>query len=240
MTAGSSAEPNRARYVPLAIVAASAAVAVILALRSDIAVPRDADSLRQLFAGVLPHRTAWYALPAVAAAYVVLGLALVPVLLLVAVTGLVFGPWLGPLYATAGCLTSASAGFAIGRWAGYHRIQRIGGRRIADLHDALERNGTLAVFVMRKVPAPFMISNIVAGASRVRYRDFLIGTVLGMGAFVVALAAFGYQLSQALSHPSWRSALIALVFLGIPLTLAWVINHSLKTRADGEKERERG
>jgi hypothetical protein len=45
--------------------------------------------------------------------------------------------------------------------------------------------------------------------------------------------------SQALSHPSWRSALIALVFLGIPLTLAWFINHSLKKRADGEKERER-
>ena len=240
MTAGSSAGPNRVRHVVLAIVVVTAVVVVILALSSDVAVPRDADSLRQLFTGVLPDRTAWYALPVVAAAYVVLGLVLVPVLLLVAVTGLVFGPWLGPLYASAGCLTSASAGFAIGRWTGYERIRKIGGRRVADLHDALERNGTLAVFVMRKVPAPFMISNIVAGASRVRYRDFLIGTILGMGAFVIALAAFGYQVSQALSHPSWRSALIALVFLGIPLTLAWFINHSLKKRASGEKDRGRG
>jgi phospholipase D1/2 len=164
-------------------------------------------------------------------------LVLVPVLLLVAATGLVFGPWLGPLYAIAGCLASASAGFAIGRWAGYRRVQRIGGRRVADLHDTLERNGTLAVFVMRKVPAPFMLANIVAGASRVRFRDFLIGTVLGMGAFVVALAAFGYQLSQAFSDPSWRSALVAVAFLGIPLTLAWVINRSLRARADAGRER---
>ena len=239
MTAGSSAEPTRARNVSLAIVAATATVVVLLATRSDLDIPRDSESLKQLFAGIVPHRTAWYALPVVAAAYVVLGLVLVPVLLLVAVTGVVFGPWLGPLYASAGCLTSASAGFAIGRWAGYRRIQRIGGRRVIDLHNALERNGTLAVFVMRKVPAPFMLSNIVAGASRVRYRDFLIGTILGMGAFVVALAAFGYQLSQALADPSWTAALIALAFLGIPLTLAWVINHSLKKRAGGEKERER-
>ena len=240
MTAGSSAEPTRVRYVSLAIVVVTAVVVVILAISSGVDVPRDADSLRQVFTGVLPHRTVWYALPVVVAAYVVLGLVLVPVLLLVAVTGLVFGPWLGPLYAGAGCLTSASAGFAIGRWAGYERIQKIGGRRVADLHDALERNGTLAVFVMRKVPAPFMISNIVAGASRVRYRDFLIGTILGMGAFVIALAAFGYQVSQALSHPSWRSALIAVVFLGIPLSLAWFINHSLKKRASGEKDLGRG
>jgi uncharacterized membrane protein YdjX (TVP38/TMEM64 family) len=239
MTAGSSAEPNRVRTLSLAIALASAAAVGIFAFRSDVAVPRDADGVRQLFASVVPHRTAWYALPVVAVAYVVLGLALVPVLLLVAVTGLVFGPWLGPVYAAAGCLASASAGFAIGRWAGYRRIQKIGGRRVADLHDALERNGTLAVFVMRKVPAPFMISNIVAGASRVRYRDFLIGTILGMGAFVVALAAFGYQVSQAISHPSWTSALVAAVFLGVPLTLAWFINHALKRRAGGERGRAR-
>ena len=237
MTAGSSVASNRARSLALAIVAVTAAAIVLYAVRSDVTVPRTLDDVRELFAAITPHRTAWYALPVVAVVYVVLGLILVPVLLLVAATGLVFGPWLGPLYAIAGCLASASAGFAIGRWAGYRRVQRIGGRRVADLHDTLERNGTLAVFVMRKVPAPFMLANIVAGASRVRFRDFLIGTVLGMGAFVVALAAFGYQLSQAFSNPSWTSALVAAAFLGIPLTLAWVINRSLRARADAGRER---
>ena len=51
-------------------------------------------------------------------AFVVLGLALVPVILLIAATGIAFGPLLGPVYAMAGCLASASTGFAIGRWHG--------------------------------------------------------------------------------------------------------------------------
>ncbi len=227
MTAGSSVASNRARHLTVAIVLATAAV-IVLAVRSDASIPRDLEGIRELFASLTPPRTAWYALPVVVSLYVGLGLILVPVLLLVAATGLVFGPVLGPVYALAGCFTSASAGFAIGRWTGYERVQKLGGRRVADLHDALERNGTLAVFVMRKVPAPFMLTNIVAGASRVRYRDFLIGTALGMGAFVVALAGFGYQLSETFRNPSWRTALVAAVFLTVPLTLAWIINRALR------------
>lgn len=239
MTAGSSAASNRARHITFAILVATAVVVVVLAVRSDASFPRDLEGVRELFASLTPHRTAWYALPVIAALYVTLGLILVPVLLLVAATGLVFGPVLGPVYALAGCFTSASAGFAIGRWTGYERIQKIGGRRVADLHDALERNGTLAVFVMRKVPAPFMLANIVAGASRVRYRDFLIGTILGMGAFVVALAGFGYQLSETFRNPSWQTALVAAAFLTVPLTLAWFINRALKRNTPVRRKADR-
>ena len=52
---------------------------------------------------------------------------------------------------------------------------------------ALKRNGTIAVFFVRKVPAPFTLVNIVMGASTIRYGDFIVGTVLGMGAFAVYL-----------------------------------------------------
>ena len=107
---------------------------------------------------------------------------MVPVLLLITATGVIFGPWLGPLYAMAGCLASASMGFAIGRWTGLGRIERVGGTRVTRIVSSLERNGTLAVFLLRKIPAPFLLANIVAGASRVRYRDFIVGTVLGMTA----------------------------------------------------------
>ena len=61
-------------------------------------------------------RHAWYALPMVMLAFVVL--AVVPVMLLIAATGIAFGPVLGPIYAMAGCLASGSVGFAIGRWMG--------------------------------------------------------------------------------------------------------------------------
>ena len=187
-----------------------------------------ATALREFSHWIAPHRRAWYALPVVAVAFVVLGMAMVPVLLLITATGIAFGPLLGPVYAMAGCLASASIGFAIGRWTGLGRIERIGGRRATRVMHSLERNGTLAVFLLRKVPAPFLIANIVAGASRVRYRDFVVGTLLGMTAVVVALAGFGYQLTNLLRHPSPMAVLGAMVFIGIPLTLAWFVNRMLK------------
>jgi phospholipase D1/2 len=173
-----------------------------------------------------PHRHAWHALPIVMLAFIALGLA--PVLLLITLTGIAFGPVLGPIYAMAGCLASASIGFAIGRWLGLDRVARLGGERVTTVTRALKRNGTLAVFFVRKVPAPFMLANIVIGASTVRYRDFLLGTVLGMGAIVIALAGFGSQVAQALRNPSPGTALTAAVVVGVPLTVAWFINRTLR------------
>jgi uncharacterized membrane protein YdjX (TVP38/TMEM64 family) len=187
-----------------------------------------ATTPQELADWLAPHRGAWYALPAVVFAFVSLGLAFVPVLLLITATGVAFGPVLGPLYAMAGCLASASTGFAIGRWAGLGRLERFGGERAARIARTLGRNGVLAVFLLRKVPAPFLLSNIIAGASPVRYRDFLIGTVLGMGLIVVALASFGHQLTRTLANPTPATLVGAAVFATIALTFAWFINRALR------------
>jgi uncharacterized membrane protein YdjX (TVP38/TMEM64 family) len=182
--------------------------------------------LQDVSAWLEPYRHAWYALPVVMLAFIVL--AIVPVVLLIAATGVVFGPILGPLYAMAGCLASGSVWFAIGRWMGRRRVERIGGERVARLSRTIQRNGTLAVFLVRKVPAPFTLSNIVVGASSVGYRDFIIGTLLGMGAFVVALAGFGYQLTRVLHEPTPATLIGAALFVCVPLTLAWFINRALR------------
>jgi phospholipase D1/2 len=189
-------------------------------------IPTTTWDLDAVSAWLAPHRHAWYALPFVLFAFV--ALSPVPVTLLVAATGIAFGPVLGPIYAMAGCLTSGSVGFLIGRWLGLRRVQELGGERMVRLTGMLKRNGTLAVYLVRKVPAPFVLSNIVVGASTVCYRDFIFGTILGMGAMVVALAGFGYQLTVALRSPSPSTVIAALLFVGIPLTLALVINRALR------------
>jgi phospholipase D1/2 len=177
-------------------------------------------------AWLAPHRHAWYGLPIVVFAFI--ALSPVPVMLLIAATGIAFGPVLGPLYAMAGCLSSGSVAFAIGRWLGLRRVQELGGDRIVRLTGMLKRNGTLAVFLVRKVPAPFTLVNIVIGASTVRYRDFLVGTTLGMGAMIIALAGFGYQLTVALRRPSAETVVAAVLFVSVPLTLALLINRALR------------
>ena len=174
-------------------------------------------------------RYAWWAPALVVVAFV--ALSAVPVMLLVSVTGIAFGPVLGPLYAMTGCLASASTAFAIGRWVGPRQVNGWGGERMRRLMKLLRRNGTLAVFLIRKVPLPFFLVNFMLGASAVGYREFLIGTALGMAAMVVALAGFGYQLAETWRHPSMESIIRALLFLCIPLSLAWTINRALRARS---------
>jgi len=182
-----------------------------------------------LSAWLSPHRHAWYALPMVMVGFILFGL--LPVILLIAATGIAFGPLLGSLYAMAGCLASASVGFVIGRRLGVGRIEHWGGERLARITRGFARNGTLATFFVRKVPAPFFLANIVVGASRVRYRDFVIGTILGMGAFVVAIAGSGHQVTQALHDPSLSQWTKVALMAGVPLALAWFINRTLQRRS---------
>lgn len=181
-----------------------------------------------------PHRYGWYALPAVVAVFVVLGLLLFPVLALIAATGLAFGPVLGPVYAMAGSLASASAGFAIGRWLGADRVERLAGPRVTRVARTLRQNGTLAVFLVRKIPAPFTLVNIIVGASPVSYRDFVLGTALGMAAIVVALAGFGSQIGSVLDDPSPDTLMRAAVFVAVPLAVAVVLNRVLRRRSQRE------
>jgi uncharacterized membrane protein YdjX (TVP38/TMEM64 family) len=183
-----------------------------------------------LSAWLAPHRHAWYALPLVMLGFIALGV--LPVILLIAATGLAFGPWLGPMYAMAGCLASASVGFAIGRKIGLRKIEQVGGERLARVTRGLARNGTLATFFARKIPAPFFLTNIVVGASRVSYRDFMLGTLLGMGAFVVAIAGSGHTVTQAIHDPSPSHWTTAALMAGVPLAVAWLINRTLQRARD--------
>lgn len=192
--------------------------------------PRTVVELQDVHAKLTPYRHTWYALPIVMVAFMILGLALVPITLLNAATGIVFGPVLGPVYGLAGSLASASMGFGIGRWIGPSRVEHWGGARLVRVTRVIKRNGILAVFLVRKVPAPFTVVNAMLGASSVRFRDFILGTVIGMTPGVVAFAGFGFQLTKVWQHPSPATLVGAGLFVAIPLLLAFVLNRVLQPR----------
>lgn len=164
------------------------------------------------------------------AAFVVLGHLMIPVLFLVFVSGVVFGPWLGTLYAMAGALASASTSFGLGRALGADWTDRLLGGRARRIAQALEKNGVLAVFLMRKIPAPFALVNLAAGSSRVRFLDFLFGTLLGMGPMVVAVAAFGPQVTGFTGEPTIASYALSIGLFLVALSTAYLVNRILRKR----------
>jgi phosphatidylserine/phosphatidylglycerophosphate/cardiolipin synthase-like enzyme/membrane protein DedA with SNARE-associated domain len=139
----------------------------------------------------------------VLAVYVFASLATMPITVLIVVTALVFGPAAGFGYALTGSLLASGVTFALGRRLGRDTVRRLAGARLNELSRRLGDGGVLAVLVLRLVPvAPFTLVNLVAGATHLRARDFLLGTALGMTPGILAVTVFSDRLAVALWHPS--------------------------------------
>lgn len=150
------------------------------------------------------------------AAFVVGGLVVFPILVLIAATAAALGPWLGFFTAMAGALLSALVLFSIGRVLGRERLQHLLGRRAARIQERIVGRGILAVVVIRMIPiAPYSVVNVVAGASTLPLRDFMVGTLLGITPGILAMAVLGAQIADLARNASWSNVLLlALAFLG--------------------------
>ena len=152
------------------------------------------------------------------AAFVLGGLVVFPVLVLIAATAAALGPWTGFFSAGAGVLLSALLLFTIGRVLGQARLQRLLGRRAGRVQSRVIGKGVVAVAMIRMVPiAPFSIVNVVAGASKLSLRDFLLGTALGMAPGIAVMAALGAQIADLARNASWTNVLLLALAI-----LAWI------------------
>ena len=170
-------------------------------------------------------------------AYVLASIIMVPVTLLVLATAFVFGPWVGFSYAIMGSVGGAGVTFAIGRVLGRDPVRRIAGDRVNALSRKLGKGGIVAVMVIRMLPvAPFTVVNIVAGATHLRARDFLVGTALGMAPGILAITVFADTLATTIFEPSPANvgilAAVILAIGGVAIAVhRWAIRRGSKAGA---------
>lgn len=164
-------------------------------------------------------REPWYG-PLLATVIFTLGcLLLLPITALTVGTGLALGPAVGIAVAWLGAIAAAAIGHLAGRLLWRDWVRRLAGRRVNALSRRLARRGILSSALLRIVPmAPFMIVNLVAGASHVRGRDFVAGTALGTFPGTVALILAADWMKALFSEPSgpaWLWAALAVAgFVG--------------------------
>ncbi len=156
-------------------------------------------------------------------AYLLGGLVAFPLLLLIPATLLAFGVTTGALYALIGALASAMLLFAIGHAVGRHALVRwLGprGRRIAQRLVGVR--GIAAVAMVRLVPlAPFSLVNLFAGALGLPFRDYVIGTALGLTPGVLVMSAAIAGFSGVVEVAAAAGILAAAGALGV--LLAWAL-----------------
>lgn len=195
----------------------------------------DVGRLAELVQAMRHEPAAWLA---IGAGFVIGSLLMIPLTLLIIATAIALGPGLGFVYALGGSLLSAALAFGAGKVLGRDTVRHLAGARINRLSDWIASQGIVSVVAVRLIPvAPFTLVNLVAGASPIRLRDFIIGTVLGLVPGLVAMVWFADSLARALRQPTLESVLVLLAAVAFIVAAGVLVQRWLARR---EQRRERG
>jgi uncharacterized membrane protein YdjX (TVP38/TMEM64 family) len=118
-----------------------------------------------------------------AAAYVAATVLLLPGSILTLGAGFAYGPLAGLLLVSPVSVMAATVAFLLGRTVARRWIAERVGRdaRFAAIDAAIEREGLKIVLLLRLSPAlPFNVLNYALGLTRVRLRDYVLGSFVGM------------------------------------------------------------
>ena len=143
--------------------------------------------------------------------FVLAAVLLVPVELLLVVSGLLFGFVGGGLAGFAGSLGAAIAGYIAGRMMGPAKVRdwmslpayRTGRQLIA-------RNPVAVALLHFAGFVPAWSAHLICGASRIAVRHYLPGAVAGLLPAIVTLAGLGALLRETLLDPSLEHGLISM------------------------------
>jgi uncharacterized membrane protein YdjX (TVP38/TMEM64 family) len=157
---------------------------------------------------------------------------MVPITGLIIISFLAFGPWIGFAYALIGSALGAGLTYGIGSWLGKEKLRRLAGYRINRLSKFFGERGLLSMVLAHMLPVgPFTIVNMLAGASHIGFRDFMIGTLLGMIPGMIALAILIDRVAATIQQPNQSTILLLIGVMGLMATGAWLIARLLKKRA---------
>jgi len=192
--------------------------------------------LSELIGYIRQWRTAPWMFAAVMAVYASALLVMFPLSLLVVVTGLLFGPAWGLAYATLGTLTSSVVSYWVGHWLGREALMRYGGRHLRGLSGYLSKRGIRTMTVINLLPlAPFTLTNMLAGAFHLKFRDYMIGSTLGIVPGLAAVILLGSQLGALFTAASTQELILAGVGLAAGVGLLVGLKHYANQRQDANQ-----
>jgi uncharacterized membrane protein YdjX (TVP38/TMEM64 family) len=215
-------EAGRRAWVRLAILLALFAAVFALArvggLTDRLSEAQIRDALRDL---------GLWAPAGLLAVFVLRPLVLIPITPFWIASGALFGWVEGALWATLGTSMGAALGFGLARHLGRDFVERRLGRRARRWGMFEGGEGIRTVLALQLIPImPHDLINNLAGVSRIMYRSFFVGSLLGTIPVIIIYAYVGHAVWEIPSPRFW----IAMGLLSA-LTITMLIwNRRLATR----------
>ncbi len=167
--------------------------------------------------GALLQAAGWWAPLAFILIYAAGICLFVPGTLLTTLGAAIFGPYRGFVYVWFAAMLGATGAFLIGRYLGREFAASLIGDRLRKYDEAIERNGFATVLYLRLVYFPFTPMNFGMGLTKVRFRDYLWGTGLGILVGTFIFTFFVGTIKEVWATGQWANLLTWKVFLSLAL-----------------------
>jgi len=201
----------------LALIAAAVAGLIVLSVN---------ESLREDLGEFLGQFRGWAWGPAVFAAVYALACLVLPGSLITLAAGSLFGVVVGTAVVSLASVTGASLAFWLGRTLARALVERrlAGNRKFRALDQAVAAGGFKIVMLTRLSPLfPFTLLNYAFGLTKVRFRDYLLASWIGMLPGTVMYVYLGSTVTQladlVAGNVEGGPARQALFFIGLAATV---------------------
>lgn len=182
----------------------------------------DSEALMQLFESV--HRQ-WYFPLLLLAVYCIGGLLLIPVTSLVVTTALIYSPPEAFGLSMLGMALNTTLVYWTGRLFPWRHP------RIRSIRRRLARHNIWMIAAIRMIPiAHFTVVSIALGSARVRYRDVLFGTLLGMIPGTLLVTLLTDQTQAVWDHPNPGNLTAEILMILVVIGAAIWIRRRMKRR----------
>ena len=157
-----------------------------------------------------------------------------PGTLLTGLGAAIFGAYWGFVYVWFGAMAGASAAFFIGRTLGREFASSLIGDKLKKYDDGIERHGFATVLYLRLVYFPFTPMNFGMGLTKVHFRDYFIGTGLGIIVGTFIFTFFIGTLKDVWASGNWAELISFKVFFSIALFVFSFFIPKIIKRVKGE------
>jgi uncharacterized membrane protein YdjX (TVP38/TMEM64 family) len=121
----------------------------------------------------------------------------IPASLLSIVAGNIFGSFYAFIYSMIGCFFSGTLAFFLAKFMGKPFVDKILKGKVLKIDSGLEKHGFLIMLLMRlSFVFPYDALSYASGLTKVKYKDFILGTMLGIIPEMIMYSYIGKNLGK--------------------------------------------